>query len=636
MLDSDTFFSDSGELTKQGAANIALINKGLNAEQQKIADYRAQLKNDQEEYNAGNLTKEQLKEYQKQYKDGIRESSKAIYSYNQDMLKMYEDQVSKENDLLKENVDIRQKATDAKEEYYQFDKTIKSKNKDINAIKAQIAALEGTTNVAAKAKLEQLKADLAEKEEDLEDTKHSHQIDMISKGYDNLTDQADNALDSTLNAVKFNSQMQTAVIDEMLKTTKQKYKDAYAEINQIIADTGLKVSDQFQKNIQNSNLKNEQMDKKKADKAVTNIKDSKLSGSTGIGNTATDKVIRNAATDAQNKTLKSITLSPKSVVVNVGKTATVKVSFSPTTAVNKNFTCTASTKGIVKITQSANSITLKGLKNGKTTIKVQGSGGYCKAVSLNVSVLKDAAKNSKIVNSTAKSKKYSLTTEEKNRVLNMSTGQSANTVKANTKKEAELKKWYAALPTYTGGDAEIEKIKDPVVKHFAKKGKKTSNANIVKAASILGYKDAKNVSKWDTKKKNALVKKLQTFGFSKGGVIRNLIPATMGALLGDAIMKNGDTGFIGAKPGETVLTQDFTKILRPATAIMQEFTDVMQNAGSPNIKEVPARQEVTMNNEYQFVINGVDVNDMSELKKVIRGELDKHDKQLAKEFKKFR
>lgn len=636
MLDSDTFFSDAGELTKQGAANIALINKGLNAEQQKIADYRAQLKNVQQEYNAGNLTKEQLKEYQKQYKDGIKESSQAIYSYNQEMLKMYEDQVSKENDLLKENVDIRQKAKDAKEDYYQFDKTIKNKNKDINAIKAQIAALEGTTNAAAKAKLEQLKADLAEKEEDLEDTKHDHEIDLISKGYDNLTDQADKALDSTLNAVKSNSQMQTAVIEEMLKTTKQKYKDAYAEINQIIADTGLKVSDQFQNNIKDSNLKNEQTDKKKADKAVTGIKDTKVSGSTGTGNSAADKVIRNAATDAQNKTLKKLTLSPKSVVVNVGKTATVKVSFSPSTAVNKNFNCTASAKGIVKITQTADSITLKGLKTGKTVIKVQGAGGYCKAVSLNVSVLKDATKNSKIVNSTAKSKKYSLTTEEKNRVLNMSTGQNANTVKANTKKEAELKKWYKALPTYTGGDAEIEKIKDPLVKHLAKKGKKASNANIIKAASILGYRDAKNVSKWDTKKKNAMVKKLQTFGFSKGGVIRNLIPATMGTLLGDAIMKNGDTGFIGAKPGETVLTQDFTKLLKPTTATMQEFTEVMQKAGTPSVKETPVRQEVTMNNDYQFVINGVDVNDMSELKKVIRGELDKHDKELAKEFKKFR
>lgn len=541
MLDSDTFFSDAGELTKQGAANIALINKGLNAEQQKIADYRAQLKNVQQEYNAGNLTKEQLKEYQKQYTDGIRESSKAIYSYNQEMLKMYEDQVSKENDLLKENVDIRQKAKDAKEDYYQFDKTIKSKNKDINAIKAQIAALEGTTNAAAKAKLEQLKADLAEKEEDLEDTKHDHEIDLISKGYDNLTDQADKALDSTLNAVKSNSQMQTAVIEEMLKTTKQKYKDAYTEINQIIADTGLKVSDQFQNNIKDSSLKNEQTDKKKADKAVTGIKDTKVSGSTGTGNTSADKVIRNAATDAQDKTLKKLSLSPKSVVVNVGKTATVKVSFSPASAVNKNFNCMASVKGIVKITQAADSITLRGLKAGKTVIKVQGAGGYCKAVSLNVSVLKDATKNSKIVNSTAKSKKYTLTTEEKNRVLNMSTGQNANTVKANTKKEAELKKWYGALPTYTGGDAEIEKIKDPIVKHFAKKGKKASNANIIKAASILGYKDAKNVSKWDTKKKNAMVKKLQMFGFSKGGVIRKLIPATMGTLLGDAIMKNGDT-----------------------------------------------------------------------------------------------
>lgn len=636
MLDSDTFFFDAGELTKQGAANIALINKGLNAEQQKIADYRAQLKNVQQEYNAGNLTKEQLKEYQKQYKDGIKESSQAIYSYNQEMLKMYEDQVSKENDLLKENVDIRQKAKDAKEDYYQFDKTIKSKNKDINAIKAQIAALEGTTNAAAKAKMEQLKADLAEKEEDLEDTKHDHEIDLISKGYDNLTDQADKALDSTLNAVKSNSQMQTAVIDEMLKTTKQKYKDAYAEINQIIADTGLKVSDQFQNNIKDSSLKNEQTDKKKADKAVTGIKDTKVSGSTGTGSTAADKVIRNAATDAQNKILKKLTLSPKSVVVNVGKTATVKVSFSPSTAVNKNFNCTASAKGIVKITQAADSITLKGLKAGKTVIKVQGAGGYCKAVSLNVSVLKDATKNSKIVNSTAKNKKYTLTTEEKNRVLNMSTGQNANTVKANTKKEAELKKWYKALPAYIGGDAEIEKIKDPLVKHLAKKGKKASNANIIKAASILGYKDAKNVSKWDTKKKNAMVKKLQTFGFSKGGVIRNLIPATMGTLLGDAIMKNGDTGFIGAKPGETVLTQDFTKLLKPTTATMQEFTEVMQKAGTPSVKETPVRQEVTMNNDYQFVINGVDVNDMSELKKVIRGELDKHDKELAKEFKKFR
>ena len=133
-----------------------------------------------------------------------------------------------------------------------------------------------------------------------------------------------------------------------------------------------------------------------------------------------------------------------------------------------------------------------------------------------------------------------------------------------------------------------------------------------------------------------MVKKLQTFGFAKGGVIRNLIPADINTLLGNAIIKNGDTGFIGAKVGETVMTQDFTKLLKPTTAIMQQFTDVMQKAGSPNIKEVPTKQEVTMNNEYQFVINGVDVNNMPELKKVIRGELDKHDKQLAKEFKKFR
>lgn len=85
------------------------------------------------------------------------------------------------------------------------------------------------------------------------------------------------------------------------------------------------------------------------------------------------------------------------------------------------------------------------------------------------------------------------------------------------------------------GDA--SKISDPVIKHIAQKGKQATIANIQTAASILGYKDYKNVSKWSSAQKNALVKKLQSYGFANGGIIRELIPASMGTLLGDAIMK---------------------------------------------------------------------------------------------------
>ena len=82
-----------------------------------------------------------------------------------------------------------------------------------------------------------------------------------------------------------------------------------------------------------------------------------------------------------------------------------------------------------------------------------------------------------------------------------------------------------------------------------------------------------------------------------------------------------------------MLTQDFTKLLKPTTATMQEFTEVMQKAGTPSVKETPVRQEVTMNNDYQFVINGVDVNDMSELKRLSVGSLINTTKNLQKNLR---
>ena len=53
------------------------------------------------------------------------------------------------------------------------------------------------------------------------------------------------------------------------------------------------------------------------------------------------------------------------------------------------------------------------------------------------------------------------------------------------------------------------------------------------------------------------------------------------------------------------------------------------------MKETPARQEVTMNNDYQFIVNGVDMGNMQEMKKAMLKMMDEHDKKLAKEMKKF-
>lgn len=669
MMDSDTFLSDDGSFTTNGLTNIALENQSIQANQRKIADWKQELAELQKAYDNHYITEEDFISQSESIVSNINQAAKDINSSQQNLISTYIDQITKENEYLQDNISKRKEALDAKKDYYDFDKTIKSKTKDINAIKAQIAALEGTTNAVAKAKLEQLKADLADKQDDLNDTKYDHKIDMESKGYDNLADQADKALDSATQAIKTNTDMQKSVISNMLKEVQKNYKDVYSNITDIVKDSGAQISTEFNKLL--TNIKNGKgnftvtiTSKAKANIGGTNAFDNKAPGSTGrengktnteIKNTAKDMGTSNGASDENGvgkQLLQKVTASPSSITMGVGRGAFVKIGFVPSNATYKTFTYEESNKGIVSIVKGKTSLSLKGLKVGSTTITVKGHGAGCKSAKITVKVTKDGAQKTATAKNVAKSMGYSLHTNDVTKILNATKGESNSSTKDFVKsyilqkkwnaaeqeiKKSDLKtklsKWFTALPAFKG---DASKIADPVIKHIAQKGKKATIANIQTAASILGYKDYKNISKWSSAQKNALVKKLQSYGFANGGIIRELIPASMGTLLGDAIMRNGDTGLISARQGETVLTEEFTNMLKPTVAAMNAFTDMYQKMSTPNINSTATKQQTIFNPEYNINITGMDLSKANELKSVIRGELDNHDKQLAKEFKKFR
>lgn len=669
MMDSDTFLSDDGSFTTNGLTNIALENQSMQANQRKIADWKQELAELQKAYNNHYITEEDFISQSESIVSNINQAAKDINSSQQNLISTYIDQITKENEYLQDNISKRKEALDAKKDYYDFDKTIKSKTKDINAIKAQIAALEGTTNAVAKAKLEQLKADLADKQDDLNDTKYDHKIDMESKGYDNLADQADKALDSATQAIKTNTDMQKSVISNMLKEVQKNYKDVYSNITDIVKDSGTQISTEFNKLL--TNIKNGKgnftvtiTSKAKANIGGTNAFDNKAPGSTGrengktntkIKNTVKDMGTSNGASDENGvgkQLLQKVTASPSSITMGVGRGAFVKIGFVPSNATYKTFTYEESNKGIVSIVKGKTSLSLKGLKVGSTTITVKGHGAGCKSAKITVKVTKDGAQKTATAKNVAKSMGYSLHTNDVTKILNATKGESNSSTKDFVKsyilqkkwnaaeqeiKKSDLKtklsKWFTALPAFKG---DASKIADPIIKHIAQKGKKATIANIQTAASILGYKDYKDVSKWSSAQKNALVKKLQSYGFANGGIIRELIPASMGTLLGDAIMRNGDTGLISARQGETVLTEEFTNMLKPTVAAMNAFTDMYQKMSTPNINSTATKQQTIFNPEYNINITGMDLSKANELKSVIRGELDNHDKQLAKEFKKFR
>lgn len=102
--------------------------------------------------------------------------------------------------------------------------------------------------------------------------------------------------------------------------------------------------------------------------------------------------------------------------------------------------------------------------------------------------------------------------------------------------------------------------------------------------------------------------RIQGYGFSKGGIVRNLIPADLGTMLGNAIIRNGDTGFIGARPGETVLTEEFTKLLKPSVVSMNEFTEMMRGNNGTKLNGIPSvqNQNITFSPEINLNIESID------------------------------
>ena len=137
------FNSETGELTSDGVANIYLIEQAMISAKQEIAEYTKSLEKLNEDLANGNISQEEFNEMNSEYREGIRDAIKDVQSYSESLSDLYLTQMEKENELLQEIIDKRKEALQRKADYYNYDRNIREKSRDINMLKAQIAALDG-------------------------------------------------------------------------------------------------------------------------------------------------------------------------------------------------------------------------------------------------------------------------------------------------------------------------------------------------------------------------------------------------------------------------------------------------------------------------------------------------------------
>lgn len=143
LLNDDAFLDKQGRITEEGLAQVALLQQSIGTAKQKIADYTTGLQKLKESYDNGVISLTEYNDKSKDYREGIQSSIADVKSYQDSLVDLYKNAMSTEVDYLTSIVTKRQEALKAKADYYSYDKSISKKSNDINAIKAQIMALEG-------------------------------------------------------------------------------------------------------------------------------------------------------------------------------------------------------------------------------------------------------------------------------------------------------------------------------------------------------------------------------------------------------------------------------------------------------------------------------------------------------------
>ena len=237
---------DDAQFTDLGFAQIALIGEQMDAAEQKIRNAQGAITKLKEEYDNGVISLEKYNEELDAQIDIIQDASGSMFDYQQKLADMYIDQITAENDALQDLISARKDALSAKKEYYDWDKTLRNKNKDIAQLQAQINALQGVSNDAAQARRAKLQAELSEKQEDLNDTLYQHSIELQQEGYDKLSEDMQTALDNAVKLINGDQKVLQETANHMLNQLIASGLEQKDIISSIISDNATRVHDSTQ------------------------------------------------------------------------------------------------------------------------------------------------------------------------------------------------------------------------------------------------------------------------------------------------------------------------------------------------------------------------------------------------------
>lgn len=394
LLNDDAFLDKNGAITDEGLVQITLLSQSLGNVKKKISDFTTGLSKLTEMYNNGLISLDEYNDKSSEYRKEIRSATSDVKDYQDSLVSLYTDALKAEVDALDKVIDKRREAYKQQREYADYQKKVNSQQKDVNSIKAQIQAMENSSDASTLARVKKLRQDLADAEDDLNTTKQDHKDDLIDQGFQKLSDDLNQMLEDTEYEISHNADRQNEIIQSMLNKQVGMYQEAYSKINSIIKDTGWVGSNDFNNNqsqmSSQTGAQNQASNASQSQQTANSKPSSSASGTdtSGIKDNASEnnKITENIMKpeNTTNRPVAELKVSSNSVSIEEGKSTSVTATVRPNDAANKTLTWKSSNDSVATVSNG----TISGKKPGSCQVTVSTTDGSGLSQIIGVTVTK--------------------------------------------------------------------------------------------------------------------------------------------------------------------------------------------------------------------------------------------------------
>lgn len=231
LMSQEGIYDDNVKLTDSGKTQLALMEQELISAKQKVANYNTAIEALAKDLAYGNITQAQFNEKLQEYQKDQMSAVKATKDARDAILDIVKDGITKESEAVQELIQKRKDDLSLQKEYYDFQKKMNDKSKEMNKIRAQIAAMEGDNSLETVAKRKKLMSQLQELEEEYNEELNDRKYDIVQDAYDKTDELTKENEEKSLKELETNLNVQNEAIANALEVTKATYQTVYDQLN---------------------------------------------------------------------------------------------------------------------------------------------------------------------------------------------------------------------------------------------------------------------------------------------------------------------------------------------------------------------------------------------------------------------